>query len=116
MANIERIEVTRARLGVGISQFTDKFVDHGNGDDLVPGTNIKRLKPIYLGRKTIGFFSDEIDALIEALRNHRDSVPVPKGDEPKHLQTGRDAYWKRRKRAKERKRETRAESALSAGS
>jgi hypothetical protein len=112
--NIERPEVTAARLGIGLSKFTDEFVDHGKGDKLVPGTNIRRLRPLHMGPKRIGFLSDEIDALIEALRRHRDNAPQAARVEPEHLRTGRDAYWKRerRKRAmQERSKGKRGETA-----
>jgi hypothetical protein len=103
VANIQRLEVTAARLGIGLSKFRDEFVDWDNGDAAIPGTDIRRLRPVRLGAKSIGFLSDEIDALIESLRRHRDSAPPTARVEPEHLRTGRDAYWKRerRKRAKE---------------
>jgi len=112
--SIERPEVTRARLGVGLSKFRD-FVDYGNGDAVIAGTDIRRLKPVPLGARAIGFLSDEVDSLVEALRAHRDSVPQHARVQPEHLRTGRDAYWKRqrRKRAKqERSKGKRRETAI----
>ena len=102
MANIQRLEVVAARLGIGVSKFYDQFMHHGDGRDVIPGTDIPRLRPVRLGAKAIGFLSDETDALIDALRRRRDTTP-PR-PEPEHLRVGRDAYWKRerRKRAKER--------------
>jgi hypothetical protein len=108
--NIERLEVTAGRLGIGVSKFRDEFVDWDNGVAVVPGTKIRRLRPVLMGPKSIGFLSDETDALIEALRRHRDSAPQAARAEPEHLRTGRDAYWKRRrKRDRDKRRETAAE-------
>jgi hypothetical protein len=64
--------------------FDENYVDRG-GNPLVPNTDIPRLRPVQLGARAIGFFSDEIDNLIEALRRLRDTTPrkVPKtGDRP----------------------------------
>jgi hypothetical protein len=106
MPDIERPEVTAGRLGVGKTKFDEDFVDHGNGKDKVPDTDIKRLKPVPLGKKAVGFLSDETDALIEALRRRRDSTPSPPRPEPKRLRSGRDAYWQewRVKNAKKKRR------------
>ena len=103
MVNIQRLEVVATRLGIGISKFYEQFMDHGDGRDVIPGTDIPRLRPLRMGPKSIGFITDEIDALIEALRRHRDSAPQAARAEPEHLRTGRDRYWKRqrRKRAKQ---------------
>ena len=116
MPDIERPEVTASRLAVGLTKFNSEFVDHGDGKDAVPGTDIPRLRPVRLGAKAIGFFSDETDALIEALRRRRDTTP-PR-PEPEHLRVGRDAYWKRerRKRAKERGEQPGAERGASSKS
>jgi hypothetical protein len=102
MADIERPAVTAARLAVGLTKLDSDFVDHGDGNDTVPGTDIKRLKPVPLGAKAKGFVSDETSALIEALIRRRDSTPPQPRAEPKHLRTGRNAYWQR-ERAKKRR-------------
>jgi hypothetical protein len=96
--NVERPTTTAARLGVGRTSFHERFVDHGDGNDLVPGTDIKRLRPVPLGAKAIGFLSDEVDALIEALRRLRDATA--RRAEPEHLRAGRDRYWKRERKLK----------------
>jgi hypothetical protein len=104
MPNIERPEVTAARLGVGLTKFNTHFVDHGDGNNTVPGTDIPRLRPVPLGAgKAIGFVDDETSALIEALRRRRDNAPSPPRAEPKHLRTGRDAYWERWRAKKKRR-------------
>jgi predicted DNA-binding transcriptional regulator AlpA len=56
------------RLGVGKTVFHAKFV----GEGVVPGTNVPRLRPVPLGLRSVGYFSDEIDALIEGMRRWRD--------------------------------------------
>jgi hypothetical protein len=40
----------------------------------VPGTTIRRLKPVQLGERAIGFFEDEADELLENLRRFRDGA------------------------------------------
>jgi predicted DNA-binding transcriptional regulator AlpA len=59
------------RLGVGNTVFHAKFV----GDGFVPGTNVPRLKPVPLGLRSVGYFADELDALIEGMRRWRDANP-----------------------------------------
>jgi hypothetical protein len=71
---IVRQPVACERLGVGNTVFHLKFVHNGR-DDFVPGTNVARLKPVPLGLRSVGYFSDEIDALIEGLRRWRDANP-----------------------------------------
>ena len=40
----------------------------------VPGTNVPRLRPVPLGPRAVGFFNDELQSLIEALRRFRDGA------------------------------------------
>jgi hypothetical protein len=105
---------------VGESKFEQDYVDHGDGNALVPGTNIRRLRRVPLGPKAGGYFDDELAQLIEALRQLRNSTPPQPRPEPEHLKAGRDAYYKRlhRKRAKLERNKTRRETAarLPAGS
>ena len=66
------------RLGVAKTKFFEDFVFHPDRPDegeYLPGTNVPRLKPVSLGEKAIGFFDDEVDQLIEALRRERDKQP-----------------------------------------
>jgi len=80
MSAIVRPKPAAAKIGVGPTKFDEDYVDHG-GDDpedrFVPGTNktVKRLRPTPLGKRAVGFFDDEIDTLIEALRALRDATP-----------------------------------------
>jgi hypothetical protein len=75
-ARIERPKLAAARLGVGPTKFDEDFVDKGS-DPFVPGTDgkVKRVRPVPLGKRAVGFFSIEIDELIEALRAFRDAMP-----------------------------------------
>lgn len=74
---IERLKITAARIGVGTTKFYEDFVDKGGSDPFVPGTGntVVRLRPVSLGKRAIGFFSDEVDDLIEGLRAFRDALP-----------------------------------------
>ena len=60
-------------LGVGRTNFTDNYVYREGAGATVPGTNVPRLRPVPLGPRAVGFFNDEIQNLIEALRHHRDA-------------------------------------------
>jgi hypothetical protein len=77
---IVRPKPAATKIGVGDTKFHEDFVDRG-GDDpedrFVPGTDkqVKRLRPVPLGERAVGFFSDEIDRLIEQLREWRDATP-----------------------------------------
>jgi hypothetical protein len=74
--HIERPKSAAARLGVGNTKFDEAYVDKG-GDPFVPGTDgqVMRVRPFPLGKRAVGFFSDEIDELIEQLRAWRDKQP-----------------------------------------
>jgi hypothetical protein len=52
---------------VGRTKFFTDYVEHDENDKCVPGTEIPRLKPVPLGERAIGFFSDKIEELQEAL-------------------------------------------------
>lgn len=73
---IERRKSAAARIGVGATVFDERYVDKGD-DPFVPGTSsqVLRVRPVALGKRAIGFFSDEIDRLIEQLRALRDATP-----------------------------------------
>jgi hypothetical protein len=79
---------------MGTSRFYHEYLDHEDGNDVVPGTDIPRLRPVRLGERAMGFFSDEVDQLIEALRHHRNNTALEPRPEPAHLRIGREAYWK----------------------
>jgi hypothetical protein len=64
---ILRPKQTWASLGCGKTKFETDYRFHSADDPFVPGTNIRRLKPIKLGERNVGFLEHELDALIEAL-------------------------------------------------
>jgi hypothetical protein len=73
---IERRKGAAGRVGVGLTVFDGRFTDKGD-DPFVPGTDgqVLRVRPVLLGKRAVGFFSDEIDRLIEQLRAFRDAAP-----------------------------------------
>jgi hypothetical protein len=73
---IERKKDAAGRVGVSVTTFTEKFVDRGGGDPFVPGTDgkVKRVRPVAMGERWVGFFSDEIDQMIEEIRALRDAA------------------------------------------
>ena len=76
-SRIERKRQVRQRLGVGHSFFDDNIVLRDPADPYVPGivrsdgSPIPRLKPVPLGAYAVGFFSDDSEALLDALRDAR---------------------------------------------
>jgi predicted DNA-binding transcriptional regulator AlpA len=61
-------------LGVGRTNFHENYV-YREGEETVPGTtNVRRLRPVPLGPRAVGFFNDELQNLIEALRRSRDGA------------------------------------------
>jgi hypothetical protein len=73
-AQLYRTKRGEGKLAVGHTKFEKHFVLHDDDDPCVPGTNVPRLRAVALGERAIGFFEDEVDALIEGLRQHRDAV------------------------------------------
>lgn len=65
------------RLGCGRTKFDEDYVLKNEDNPFVPNTDnrVKRVRPVPLGERARGFFSDEIDALIAALRALRDATP-----------------------------------------
>jgi hypothetical protein len=86
------------RLGVGHTKFEEDYVLKNENDPLVPGTRIKRLRPVSLGERARGFFSDETDALLVAMRALRDATPFtpPKPAVPAEFHPARHRNEKRR--------------------
>ncbi len=78
-------------LPVGHSKFYQDFVLHSEDDPYVPGTSIPRLRPVPLGENAVGYYSDELAALIDALGE----LPKPK----KIIQATRDRRKPRGRRA-----------------
>jgi hypothetical protein len=72
---IERSPWTR--IGVGRTKFDEDYCLKNEDDSFVPNTDhkLKRVRPVPLSERCRGFFSDEIDRLIEGLRVVRDSTP-----------------------------------------
>jgi hypothetical protein len=73
---IPRPEAARARVGVGKTKFNEDYLLRDPADPWVPGTNntVPRLRPVPLGERAIGFFDDETDGTLEALRCLRDQL------------------------------------------
>jgi hypothetical protein len=97
MANILRQRAARRKVGVGKTHFSENFVLRDDGDPFVPNTDgkVRRVRPIPLGERSIGFIEDELDALIEALRELHNSRPLQRLKQPEHLRTARDAWRER---------------------
>jgi hypothetical protein len=74
---IERKKEVMTRLGVKLSYLDENIILRDPADPNVPGivrndgTPIPRLKTVPLGACAVGFFSADVDALIEALRDAR---------------------------------------------
>jgi hypothetical protein len=75
------LQIERApwvRMGISRTKFKTNIAHRGT-DANIPGTNIARVRGVELGVRAIGYFSDEIDRVIEALRILRDAKPpVPR--------------------------------------
>jgi hypothetical protein len=84
---------------VGHSKFHDDFVLHDESNPYVPGTTIPRLRSVPLGGRAIGFFDDEIAALVEALRAWRDD-PTAKRPQRAPIPNTKHHRGKRRRAAK----------------
>jgi hypothetical protein len=63
------------RLPVSKSKFYDDFVLHDLADPFIPGTEVKRVRPVKLAGNAAGFVESEIDAVNEALVSLRDATP-----------------------------------------
>jgi hypothetical protein len=72
---------------VGLTKFYEDFVYRDGEDEFIPGTAVKRLRTVKLGLRAVGFFADEVFALVEALRAARDSEAPSLI--PSHEQVGR---------------------------
>jgi hypothetical protein len=97
MAKILRGRAAGLKVGVGKTKFTTDFVLNVDSDPFVPGTDgkVRRVCPVPLGERALGFFEDEIDALIEALREWRNGRPLQRQKTPEKLHSGRDAWRER---------------------
>ena len=88
---ILRLQQVRNRLACGKTKFDEDYRYHTPADPYVPGMpGVKRLKPIPLGERNIGFLEHEIDALIDALAAARDvTPPTPRLAQSKEARPGR---------------------------
>jgi hypothetical protein len=66
------------KLGVSRTVFCTQMIERP-GKVFIPGTTIRRLKPVRLGDRAVGYPSDEVEALIAALKAERDQPPRPLG-------------------------------------
>ena len=66
------------RLGCKRTKFRDDYRLNDPANPNVPNTPIPRLRPVPLGPHNIGFLDDELDELITALAELRDTVPAAK--------------------------------------
>jgi predicted DNA-binding transcriptional regulator AlpA len=87
---IVRNKGAREMLGVGNSIFYENYIYRG-ADECIPGTDVPRLKPVALGERAVGYFVDEIEAVIAGLRRWRDANP-PKLRAPIRRQESVAAY------------------------
>jgi hypothetical protein len=88
---ILRLKQVRNRLACGKTKFEEDYRWHTAADPDVPGMpGVKRLKPIPLGERNIGFLEHELDALIDALAAARDvTPPTPRPAQSKEARPGR---------------------------
>jgi hypothetical protein len=103
MASILRAPAARQKIGVGKTKFDGEYVLKNEADPYVPDTNeaVRRLRPVVLGRRALGFIEDEIDVLIEELRRWRNSRPLQRQKTPEKLHSARDAWRANKQREAE---------------
>jgi predicted DNA-binding transcriptional regulator AlpA len=82
---ILRPKETWAKLGCGKTTFEKLYRFHRANDPFVPNTEIRRLKPVPLGERNIGFLEHEADDLIDALAELRDAPKVSTQTSPLFL-------------------------------
>jgi hypothetical protein len=77
----------RLKVGVGRTKFHQDYVLHDENDPYVPGTDsrVHRVRPVALGERAMGFFEDELNTLIEELRDWRNANPVAQDEERRRL-------------------------------
>jgi hypothetical protein len=85
-------------LPIGQTNFDQNYVLRDEADPYVPGTTIPRLRPTQLGPRAIGYFDDEVFALVENLRRLRDD---PAAARPPRVAS--TPFKARRKRSAKRK-------------
>ena len=93
MANILRPPAARQKISVKRTKFHEDYVLHDENDPYVPGTEgqVRRVRPVALGERAVGFFEDEIDVLLGQLRTWRDAkhaTQQPVNKQPREAKHG----------------------------
>ena len=57
---------------VGRTKFNEDIVYREGGPEFIPGTDVPRLKLAHLSPRCVAGFEDEVEAVVEGLRAHRD--------------------------------------------
>jgi hypothetical protein len=70
--SILRPKQTALKLGIGRTNLLENFTFKEGGAETVPGTNVRRLRPVRLGLRAVGYVDAEVEGLIEGLRRFRD--------------------------------------------
>ena len=73
MLRPQQIYGRNGRIPVSKTKFWDDIVYHEGGDPYIRGTSIPRLRLAHIGARAVAGFEDEIDAIVEGLRKHRDA-------------------------------------------
>ena len=80
MLRPQQIYGRNGRIPVGRTSFWDNIVFREGGDLHIPGTKVPRLRLAHIGVRAVAGFEDEVDAIVEGLRAHRDA-PAARSDE-----------------------------------
>jgi predicted DNA-binding transcriptional regulator AlpA len=79
--NILRPKAAFQKLGCGKTKFDDEYRHHDDAEPDVTGApGVKRVKPIPLGSRNIGYLEHEIDDLIDGLTKLRDAPKAAVAD------------------------------------
>jgi hypothetical protein len=65
---ILRPKAAYEKCGCGKTKFDEDYRHRDDGDPHVPGTQVKRVRPVNLGPRNIGYFEHELDELLDGLR------------------------------------------------
>ena len=82
LVRVNRIYGPGNPIPVGKTNFFENYVHNEAGDpvQLIPGTNVQKLRLAHIGPRTVAGFDDEVAELVEALRRERDkSAPRRSG-------------------------------------
>jgi predicted DNA-binding transcriptional regulator AlpA len=87
---ILRPKAAHEKCGCGKTKFDDEYRYHGDDDPDVTGApGIKRVKPIPLGERNIGYLEHEIDELMDALAELRYAPKAVDADTRSRRRTAR---------------------------